>query len=62
MNRLPDATNLPIYLSGPESRDAANKMLSESLSLADELFELQEVSLAPMYRNEHKSDFWPYRN
>ncbi|KAL5531670.1 hypothetical protein ACEPAG_4547 [Sanghuangporus baumii] len=42
MNRLPDSSNFPAYLDESESSDAVNKFLSESLSLVDELFDLQE--------------------
>ncbi|KAL5492410.1 BFR2 [Sanghuangporus weigelae] len=42
MNRLPNSSNFPAYLDESESSDAVNKFLSESLSLADELFDLQE--------------------
>ncbi|KAL5513188.1 BFR2 [Sanghuangporus vaninii] len=42
MNRLPDSSDFPVYLDESESSDAVNKFLSESLSLVDELFNLQE--------------------
>jgi hypothetical protein len=44
MNKLPDVASIPEYLTDVGSRDAAKKLLSESLSLTDELFELQTVS------------------
>ncbi|KAL5536909.1 BFR2 [Sanghuangporus sanghuang] len=42
MNRLPDSPDFPVYLDESESSDGVNKFLSESLSLVDELFNLQE--------------------
>ena len=44
MNRLPEASKIPDYLAEDASRDSANRLLSESLLLAHELFELQSVS------------------
>ena len=44
MNRLPEGSKIPEYLSDAPSRDAANKLLSEGLGLAQDLFELQSVS------------------
>lgn len=44
MNRLPDAPIIPDYLMTSESKSSVNNLLSESLGLVDDLFELQEVS------------------
>ncbi|KAH8116412.1 TRAUB-domain-containing protein [Phellopilus nigrolimitatus] len=62
MNMLPDASKIPDYLLSVESRDATNKMLSETMGLADDLFELQEKlmttneSLDPPSRKRRKID------
>ena len=44
MNILPDALIIPDYLMTSESKSSVNNLLSESLGLVDDLFELQEVS------------------
>ncbi|THH04779.1 hypothetical protein EW145_g5274 [Phellinidium pouzarii] len=42
MNKLPNASKIPDYLLSPNSHLAANKMLSEAMSLADDLFDLRK--------------------
>ena len=54
MNKLPDASQIPDYLTEDASRDAADKLLYESFSLFDDLFDLQSVSLWHLIR--HKVD------
>lgn len=43
MNRMPDSMHIPDYLVEKENQSAANTMLSEALSLVEDLFDLQEV-------------------
>ena len=42
-NRMPDSMHIPDYLVEKESQSAVNTMLSEALSLIEDLFDLQEV-------------------
>ncbi|KAF9462949.1 apoptosis-antagonizing transcription factor [Collybia nuda] len=44
-NKLPDISDLQLYLALPECQHAMNKMLAEAGALSDELLELQEHML-----------------
>lgn len=65
MNRLPDSVQVPNYMLEDESRAAADRVLEESLGLADDLFDLQEKLMSsnevanPPMRKRRRIDVSP---
>lgn len=45
-------SDMDVYVQQPECRQALDKMLDEALLLADELDDLQEVSIPPFQRDD----------
>lgn len=46
MNRLPDSMQMPDYMFEEASRNAADKLLEESMALSDDLSDLQVKLMA----------------